>query len=91
MPENYISKIKLPGEETVYDIRAHKTAGIYYAQVDSTSTSTKFTATIADLNIDAYYDGLTVLLYNGKVTSASGFTININGLGAKPSYSNMCV
>lgn len=89
MPENYISKVKLPGDETTYDIRAYKTAGIYYAQVDSTSTSTNFTATIADLNIDAYYDGLTVLLYNGKVTSASGFTININGLGAKPSYSNM--
>ena len=91
MPENYISKVKLPGDETTYDIRAYKTAGIYYAQVDSTSTSTSFTATIADLNIDAYYDGLTILLYNGKVTSASGFTININGLGAKPSYSNMAL
>jgi hypothetical protein len=30
MPENYISKIKLPGDETAYDIRAHKTAGIFY-------------------------------------------------------------
>ena len=31
------------------------------------------------------------MLYNGKVTSASGFTINVNGLGAKPSYSNMAL
>ena len=30
-----------------------------------------------------------MLLKNGRVTSASGFTININGLGAKPVYSNM--
>jgi hypothetical protein len=28
-------------------------------------------------------------LRNGKVTSASGFTININGLGAKPCYSSL--
>lgn len=60
---------------------------IPYAEVDSTSTSTVFTATIP--NIAAYYDGLTILLKNGVVTSASGFTINVNGLGAKPSYSNM--
>ena len=30
-----------------------------------------------------------MFLKNGVVTSASGFTININGLGAKPSYNNM--
>jgi hypothetical protein len=30
-----------------------------------------------------------VLLKNGVVTSASGFTININNLGAKPCYNNM--
>ena len=29
------------------------------------------------------------MLKNGVVTSASGFTINVNGLGAKPVYSNM--
>lgn len=63
------------------------TNGIHYAQVDNTSTSTKFTATIP--GIASYYDGLTVLLKNGVVTSASGFTININNLGAKQAYSNM--
>ena len=61
--------------------------GIHYGRVDDTSTSTKFTATIP--GITSYYDGLTVILYNGKVTSASGFTININGLGALGTYSNM--
>ena len=62
-------------------------ACIPYAELDSTSTSTVMTATIPGIN--AYYDGLVVLLKNGVVTSASGFTININGLGAKPSYSNL--
>lgn len=61
--------------------------GLHYAQVDSTSTETAFTATIP--GITEYYDGLTVILKNGVVTSASGFTININGLGAKHSYSNL--
>lgn len=60
---------------------------VYYGQVDSTSTSTVFTATID--GITEYYDGLTIMLKNGVVTSASGFTININGLGAKHAYSNM--
>ena len=62
---------------------------IHYGVVDSTSTSTKFTAQIS--GITEYYDGLTILLYNGKVTSASGYTININGLGAYGSYSNMAL
>lgn len=61
--------------------------GIHYGEVDNTSTSTKFTATIP--GITSYYHGLIIFLKNGVVTSASGFTININGLGAKPSYSNM--
>lgn len=61
--------------------------GIHYGRVDNTSTSTAFTATIP--GISSYYDGLTIILYNGKVTSASGFTININGLGAYGTYSNM--
>ena len=66
---------------------AYRTAGIPYGQVDSTSTSTAFTATIP--GITELRDGVCMWLKNGVVTSASGFTININGLGAKPSYSNM--
>ena len=60
---------------------------IFYGVVDGTSTNTKFTAQID--GITEYVDGLAVMLKNGVVTSASGFTININGLGAKPAYSNM--
>jgi len=61
--------------------------GVLYGAVDSTSTSTVFTATIDGL--DSYYDGVCVVLKNGVVTSAAGFTININGLGAKPVYNNL--
>lgn len=66
---------------------AIKTNGILFGQVDSTSTSTKFTATIP--GVTEYYDGLAIMLKNGVVTSASGFTININGLGGKQAYSNL--
>ena len=77
-----ISHITLP-DGTDYSIQA---TGIFYGEVDSTSTSTVFTATIP--GITEYYDGLTILLKNGIVTSAANFTININNLGAKGSYSN---
>lgn len=66
---------------------ASKTEGIPYGQVDSTSTSTKFTATVP--GITELKDGTIVLLKNGVVTSAANFTVNINGLGAKGVYSNM--
>ena len=60
---------------------------LYYGEVDGTSTSTVFTAQIP--GITAYTPGLAIMLKNGVVTSASGFTININGLGAKHSFNNM--
>lgn len=66
---------------------AVKSNGILYGAVDSASTATVFTATIDGLT--ELYDGVTIMLHNGVVTSASGFTININGLGALPVYSNM--
>ena len=70
------------------DQNAHSTKGqISYGQVDSTSTSTVFTATVN--GITALTDGTTVMLRNGIVTSAAGFTLNVNGLGAKPVYSSM--
>lgn len=71
-----ISKIKTP-DGTSYDIRA---LGIPYAQLDSTSTSTVLTVQID--NVTSLYDGLTILVKNGRVTSASGCTLNVNGLGA---------
>ena len=66
---------------------ADRTNGILYGEVDSTSTSTAFTATVAGLT--ELYHGAAVLLRNGVVTSASGFTVNVNNLGAKPVYSSM--
>lgn len=62
-------------------------AGIPFGRVDSTSTATAFTATVP--GITELRDGICVLLENGVVTSAAGFTLNINGLGAKPSFNNM--
>lgn len=69
------------------DETAYATASIPYAKVDSTSTATAFTATVP--GITQLRQGVSFWLENGVVTSASGFTININGLGAKPVYSNM--
>lgn len=66
---------------------AHKTASIPMGEVDGTSTSTAFTATID--GITELRDGVCMWLRNGVVTSASGFTIDINGLGAKPVYSSL--
>lgn len=66
---------------------ADRTKSIPYGEVDSTSTSTAYTATVP--GITELRDGVCMLLKNGVVTSASGFTINVNGLGAKPSYNNM--
>ena len=83
----YISKVNVPDDETTYDIKSKKTAAIPFGKVDSTSTSTAFTATVD--GITELYDGVCVFLMNGVVTSAEGYTININGLGAKPVYSSM--
>ena len=78
-----ISNIKLPDSNN-YGIRA---GAIPYGEVDATSTATAFTATVP--GISELVDGTTVMLRNGQITSASGFTLNINGLGAKPCYNNM--
>lgn len=66
---------------------ASGTQAIPYGEVDSTSTSTVFTATIP--GITELKDGTCVMLRNNVVTSAANFTININQLGAKPVYSSM--
>lgn len=58
-----------------------------YGECDDTSTATAFTATVP--GITSLYSGVYMFLKNGVVTSAEGFTININNLGAKPVYSNM--
>lgn len=72
---------------TIAASTSKKTSSIPFAQVDSTSTATEFTATVD--GITELSDGVCVYLRNGVVTSAAGFTININNLGAKPVYSSM--
>ena len=69
------------------DATAKKTSSIPFAVVDSTSTNKVFTATVP--GITELVDGTCVLLRNSVVTSAAGFTININGLGAHPAFNNM--
>lgn len=66
---------------------SNQTNAILYGKVDSTSTSTVFTATVDGL--DELVDGTTIMLRNGVVTSASGFTLEVNDLGALPVYNNM--
>ena len=65
---------------------AYRTTAIPMGAVDSTSTSTAFTATIT--GITELYDGVCVWLKNGVVTSEAGYTIDINNLGAKPVYNS---
>ena len=66
---------------------AELAAGIPMGEVDETSTATKFTATVP--GIRELKHGVSVMLTNGVVTSASGWTLNVNGLGPKPVYSSM--
>lgn len=62
-------------------------ASIPFAEVDNTSTATVFTATVP--GITELKSGVCCMLKNGVVTSASGFTVNVNNLGAKPCYTNL--
>lgn len=73
--------------DLISGVVAGENSFISFGQVDSTSTATVFTATVP--HISELTDGTTVMLKNGVVTSASGFTLEVNGLGAKPVYSNM--
>ena len=66
---------------------AKRSLSIPFAKVDSTSTATAYTATVP--GITELVDGTCVMLENGVVTSAAGFTLNINGLGAKPVFNNL--
>ena len=78
-----ISNVVLPNGNA-YDVRA---TAIPYGEVDSTSTSTAFTVTVP--GITELTNGTLCYIRNNVVTSASGFTIDVNGLGAKPVYSSL--
>lgn len=77
----------VPYAEANADGAALSTMAIPMGAVDSTSTATVFTASVD--GITELKTGVCMFLSNHVITSASGFTININGLGAKPVYSNM--
>ena len=80
MPD--IDRVNLDNN-TTYDIISKTGRGLVRATMnDSTSTSTAFVVT-ADSGIESLYDGLTIVCKNTKVASASGCTIDLNGLGAK--------
>lgn len=66
---------------------AKKAISIPFGQVDSTSTSTVFTATVD--GITELRDGVCCYIRNDAVGSTTNFTLNVNDLGAKPVYSNM--
>lgn len=66
---------------------AYRSASIPMGHLDSTSTATVMTATVD--GITELRDGVCMWLKNGVITSASGFTLNINNLGAKPCYSSL--
>lgn len=66
---------------------AYRTASIPMGELDSTSTATVMTATVP--GITELRDGVCVWLQNGVIASASGVTLNINALGAKPIYSSL--
>lgn len=66
---------------------AYRSASIPMGQLDSTSTATVMTAQVD--GITELRDGVCMWLRNGVINSASGFTLNVNGLGAKPLYGSL--
>lgn len=92
---NEITNVTIPDEISNLEYASSPSSGgnadmtnaILYGHVDSSSTATAFTATVPGLT--ELVDGTCIMLKNGVVTSASGFTIDVNGLGPKPSYSNL--
>lgn len=80
-----ISKVSI--NNTDYLLKSVSTQGIPYGDVTSDST-TVFTATVA--GVTELRQGTCCLIRNNnKQTSASGWTLNVNDLGAKPVYNNM--
>lgn len=86
LAEMHVGKAAIAGNATTATTAA-LAARIPAGQVDSTSTATKFTATVP--GITELKTGVAVYLMNGVVTSASGCTLNVNGLGAKPIYQTL--
>lgn len=85
--KNDILRELTAGEGISIDDYVIKTTGIPFGKCDNTSTATNFTVTVP--GIYKLEDGVCCLVKNGVVTSASGFTLNVNGLGGKPCYTNL--
>lgn len=84
---NSIQDLATAGEGISLENNTIQTTGIPFGVVDSTSTATVFTVTVP--GIYKLEDGVCCMVKNGVITSASGFTLNVNGLGAKPCYTNL--
>lgn len=69
-----------------YDILSKTTRGIVIATMDSGTSATNFKVTAT--GITALYDGLTIMCKNTNKASATGFTVNLNNLGAKRARSS---
>lgn len=82
--KTYVDAIKYASSKTVGG-PADKAISIPFATVSSSSTASAFSATISE--ITELRDGICFYLRNNQVTSSlSGWTLNINNLGAKPVY-----
>lgn len=68
-------------DEVRHNIQA---VAIPYGELDDTSTATVMTVTVP--GITELKDGVICYIRNNVVSSASGWTLNVNGLGAKPVY-----
>lgn len=66
---------------------AYRAVSIPMGHLDAASTATVMTATVT--GITELRDGVCVWLTNGVIASASGVTLNVNGLGAKPIYNSL--
>lgn len=67
---------------------ANKTVAIPFGNVDSTSTATEITATVDNFP-ETLTDGVCAYIRNNVVASSSGWTLNVNGTGAKPVYNTI--
>lgn len=68
-------------DEVRHNIQA---VAIPYGELDDTSTATVMTVTVP--GITELKNGVVCYIRNNVVSSASGWTLNVNGLGAKPVY-----
>lgn len=64
-----------------------RAARVPFGECDAGSTNTAFTATVPGVTV--LEDGVCAYIRNNVITSASGWTLDVNGLGAKPVYSSM--